>query len=106
MNHKLYKELRDAGFPQEGTKEAYCIKCKKLKTGDCFDKKHKTEFLKYPTLEELIDACDNKQFRLQRWNAGLTWLASVPHETIRMLIIGEDKDKKTAVAKLYIKLNG
>ena len=56
MDYNLAKQLKDAGLPQ-GERSPYCLKCKVWKTYSCFKEGHKTDFIRIPTLSELIEAC-------------------------------------------------
>lgn len=86
MTYKLAKRLKEAGFPQPERSEDL-----PMRNGNWIMDVYE------PTLEELIDACGEGFFSLERndreWNA-----AKHPSEQ-------RGKTPLEAVAKLYIKLN-
>jgi len=59
MNYELAKELKEAGFPQGDITENHHIET---------DEKH--EIVKFPTLEELIEACGDSIARIWRIKEG------------------------------------
>ena len=110
MNYKLAKKLKDAGFPQKGENYWRC-KCKECTGGDeekckCSD----NEYVYVPTLEELIDACGEKNIVL--WGCKkdnyYASISSYDHiEGTEKMIEAQTygKTPTEAVAKLYLKLN-
>lgn len=122
MNYKLAKELKYAGFPQTykfGDKfYRFDEKTIGIVTGHTPDKVidgcecdvcyptagNMEPYTKIPTLEELIDACGDreKQFELRRKGNG--WVASDFFRGGRE-VWGNGKTPIEAVAKLYIALN-
>lgn len=102
--YKLAKELKDAGFPQEGIREPYCMECGDWKKVKCFNEKHPTRFLVVPTLSELIDAIDyKKNWLVMTYVKGAYWNASIINR--KKLIEGQGFTLDSAVAKLWLKLN-
>ncbi len=106
MEYELAKELKDAGFPQFDTQFAWADvniggkNWEKRIVPNNFQAD--IEFVAAPTLPELIDACGDRFFCLQKKETvdGGHWLA-----------LGSDnygaqtgKTCKVAVAKLYIEI--
>lgn len=106
MEYKLARELRDAGFPQEGVKEPYCITCADWAKTPliCLNRKHEREFIKVPTLSELIEACTGRgrNFSLTYKKESLKWKATSYYNNV---IPGFGKTPEEAVAHLYLALN-
>ncbi len=111
LDYKSCKRLKDAGFPQGGTREPYCLKCEEWKEIDCLSKAHKIDFLVVPTLSELIDACEIKEGgtltlychhydigTYDEWHAEMGYSNKDRDEEI-------GKTPEIAVANLYLKLN-
>jgi len=94
MNYKLAKQLKEAGMKWENV--------------DLFDMKgNEIQTENYPTLSEIIEACEKgwQIFGLNKFEEG--WIAVVDNYDHYKNVCGEfSKDKATAVAKLYLKLNG
>jgi hypothetical protein len=103
MDYKLAKQLKNAGFPQEG----YKIYCYNTSTENgCYAE---------PTLPELIDACGENKFVL--WKGNTKWLAirandnswvndeGVDVEIMYQDFIGEGETSEEAVARLWLRLN-
>ena len=110
IDHKLAKQLKDAGFPIRlviGGKEWNGEKV--YFDGTTSDDGQKIGFL-IPTLSELIEACGEKfkgsEFVL--WKEGNYWEAGYKRYSYDDLFLdsyGKDKNKDAAVVKLYIELN-
>ena len=70
MHHSLAKELKDAGFPQDG---------KNCKTYTNINDSTLVERIAHPTLSELIEACPKQlgtaTFVLGAANQGRAWVA-------------------------------
>ena len=70
MDHSLAKELKDAGFPQDG---------KNCKTYTNINDSTLVERIAHPTLSELIEACPKQlgtaTFVLGAANQGRAWVA-------------------------------
>lgn len=101
MNYKLSKQLKDAGFPQDGDGKPYSIVAELRGEDICSDGK---ENVYYPTLSELIEACGDGYFSLESYQAkdGTTrWLAikGINFE------LTTGKTPEEAVAKLWLELN-
>jgi len=103
IDYKLAKELKDAGFPQEGTLKAMGIH------NDGALKFH-PEPCEMPQLSELIEACgDRFLIRLEETFAeggGTHWWAKArwkDHDTWIEAINGSTPE--IAVAKLWLELN-
>lgn len=120
IKFELAKQLKDAGFPQEYRKTPIAMDWVYDSTGDLimihddndtgwwlgqdyvvrFNKELlQKEYIKDPTLSELIEACGDKFNRLEKGIGG--WI-----------VIGADGDKRTdgstpeiAVLKLWLALN-
>jgi len=88
MNYKLAKQLKDAGFPQEGINKDRGFN---IETG---------EPIMFPTLSELIDACGDISFELNKEDTGKKWTACGEYPDSE-----EGKTPEIAVAKLWLKLN-
>lgn len=99
MNYELAKQLREAGFPQPKRFED----CVGEKAWGSFGKE---DFVYAPSLSELIEACGDKFWRLQRESGG--WIVSY--------IVSEDesggefswikgKTPNEAVARAWLELN-
>ncbi len=86
MDYKLAKQLKDAGFPFKNV----------LANEPCIRFEGKIIPRKIPTLEELIDACGLPI----SYGANIEGCSATKGD-----ITTKDKDLKTAVVKLYIKLN-
>jgi len=102
MNYKLAKQLKDLGFPQEGT-DRY-LKEGISKKGTSILDSDKVYYSYKPTLSELIEACGDGFMSLfkaislyedEEWWAG--------DSSSRLKTTG--KTPEEAVANLYIKLN-
>lgn len=98
MNYELAKELKDAGFPQDGDGLRYCEECPE----------HEIHFLDHglvyvlaPTLSELIEACGGKFTGLTRDDDGVfaahsridiyTELGATPEEAVARLWLALNK---------------
>ena len=110
MNYELAKQLKDAGFPQEG-KGLYWEPTYFGYTGEKVDKP-KTEHCVYlPTLSELIESCGDKFGQLVQCDRfkGEGWFAigcPTKWEDDGVLNIQEEGETpEEAVAKLWLKLN-
>lgn len=108
MKYELAKELKDAGFPQNGIgiKTHYCLECKKgaLAT-KCF--KHEKEFISHPTLSELIEACGESGeytgFELDWSKKNDLWTARLLSLADNPMAVGSTPEE--AVAHLWLALN-
>ena len=94
MNYKLIQKLKDTGFP---LKEGECGHC-----GNYWNEE------RFPTLEELIDAC-GKDFRKLEFNSHSEFKTGVPfwyaYEQNEMRNFNESgKTSLEAVANLYLAL--
>lgn len=88
MDYALAKQLKDAGFPQNGRGDT-------LSTERAFvDEKHMAYF---PSLEELVEACGAKFKNFRRKGDG--WWADSKHH------MSKGKTPTEAVAKLWLALN-
>lgn len=107
MEYKLARELRDAGFPQEGVKEPYCITCADWAKTPliCLNRKHEREFIKVPTLSELIEACGEEFYSVVRVSPAV-WKAfsTVDGENFICTSKGCETPEE-AVTRLYLALN-
>lgn len=101
MTYELTLELKNAGFPQSTPKKAYCVSCEKWKEMDCLRERHTTDYLATPTLEELIEACGEGRFQLERVEG--TWLAL--KAVNNALCSGQGPTPLIASAKLWLALN-
>jgi len=91
MNHKLAKQLKEAGFPHN-----WCDYDFKYCDEDCF-----------PTLSELINACGENLYSLSRHGVG--WLVyggrGKGEDKNQEMYVEVGKSPEEAVVKLYLKLN-
>lgn len=94
MKYELAKELKDVGFPQK--MRAICS----LDNGGEQDEQN---FITYPTLSELIEACGDKFHSLIRGEGGY-WLAYTHIQGSRTNF-KEGKTPEEAVGRLFIALN-
>ncbi len=115
MDYKLAKQLKDAGFKQEGFGDSHCgcmdTPTKKVTAEDC-----RKEHVYFPTLSELIEACGD------RFRTLLLGIEGYPNKEERWTCHGDEeadgwdeindwrgsfngKTPDIAVAKLYLKLN-
>ena len=101
MNYELAKELKDAGFPQDGKEGLYVDFEGKVEfEGD--PKNPKIEDLFYcPTLSELIEACGDKFIQLEK---SLNWWAIGEDEPLEPQQY-EGNTPEEAVARLWLALN-
>jgi len=91
MNYELAKQLKDVGYPQEAAKGSFL-------SGTWFER----EKTYIPTLEELIDACGLKTFRLESWKEG--WKAGdYTSRSMKKYALG--KTPTEAVARLWLEIN-
>ncbi len=97
MNYELAKQLKDAGFPQNGNGEPQYFKDG---VRDRTEFGHRYERLYIPTLEELIEACGDGFNGLHK--AGTAWLASTLKGTGEFDGAGETPTE--AVARLWLAL--
>lgn len=97
MNHELAKKLKDADFPYKAGDGTYAQSFNS-ETGEI------TEAHYLPGLSELIEACGENKPTLRPWNV-FEWQASVPHPTVRQLVMGTGKTPEEAVANLWLELN-
>jgi len=99
MDYKICKQLKDAGFPQI---PQHSFHLERDKNG----KERTDSSVTIPTLEGLIKECEKRFTGLyyQPWEKEYPWISDGRNEKISA-ITGADKDCKTAVAKLYLKLN-
>ena len=101
MNYELAKQLKDAGFPQEGKGETIGVSGGLIEhSGDVY----------LPTLSELIEACGEEFYSLlrsatsdgEKMDKGLSlWHAIIYQEKS----VGTGETPEEAVARLYIALN-
>jgi len=98
MNYELAKELKEAGFPQDGHRRA-CPHGRGCNSDECA--------VSYPTLSELIEACGEEFYSLTKnplspklWDASRikdsegarrTILAHTPEEAVARLWLALDK---------------
>ena len=98
MNHKLAKQLKDAGFPQGETEVGACM------DDNMNEVLSKETHSLIPTLEELIEACGDEftclTNNLDEWKVSAN--LDIPSNE-RILIFG--KTPSEAVAKLWLALN-
>lgn len=97
INYKLAKELKEAGFPQEG----------KGFTTETINREVPQEQIDgrvyYPTLSELMDECGDRSWQLVK-NKKLFAMAIINEEDD--IILGDySKTKEEAAVKLWLKLN-
>ena len=97
MTHELAKQLKDAGFPQRQLEVGDFTLCQHDK-----EQLHETndtcEILNIPTLSELIEACVDISFSLNKTNTGF-WIESVKGDTETY------PTPEEAVANLWLALN-
>lgn len=125
MNYELAKELTDAGFPQDikvgdkyyseighprlGIPHQQAENISFVDHTDIINKLCSDGFTKIPTIEELIDACGEKEFTLKRIHDNkLGWIWKVYGWTTKDAIEQITSTGKTpteAVAKLWLVLN-
>ena len=91
MTHELAKQLKDAGFPQEGNKYQGPQK-------EAGEATLSNELVLIPTLSELIEACGDISFSLNKTNTGF-WIESVKGDTETY------PTPEEAVANLWLALN-
>ena len=105
MNYELAKQLQDAGFPQSAPLEPYCLDCKNWKKERCLLEGHNTDYIKVPTLSELIEACGERFGSLVQTNMrDKNWMAVWESEPLEEeYIYGQIPEE--AVAKLWLELN-
>jgi hypothetical protein len=94
MNYELAKELKDAGFPQVGESKQYL---------PAF-----TSEVYIPTLSELVEACGDQGFQLEKGRSGWggsegNWNASKAVDG--KLVISSGSTTEEAVARLWLALN-
>lgn len=129
MNYELAKELKDAGFPQGIDFESimpYAVAAEYALTHDANKKLAKKyedsldalktfysddtkEYVRMPTLEELIEACGNEFIALTQKN-GASWVAGAlvyanPSTKKMKEILGRGDTPTDAVARLWLALN-
>lgn len=92
MNYELALKLKKAGFPQS------------LKTGDELISSDESggDMVKNPTLSELIEACDNKFVRLEKFPKRWDVVGHVKWDQAGTV---SGNTPKEAVANLWLKLN-
>jgi hypothetical protein len=97
MKYELALELKDAGFPQEGKGE-------RIGSPDALLWRRHDRVYK-PTLEELIEACGDNFFSLQRVKRfstdSIEWIASARGTSFK----GSSLTPIEAVARLWIAIN-
>lgn len=101
MKHELVKQLKDAGFPQEG--EGKTMFCENHK-GPCNEYDSPCNKIYIPTLSELIEACGYDFHLLEKeLNTPDYWrcLTIINGKEIRTKGINPEE----AVAKLWMELN-
>ena len=115
MEYELVKQLKDAGFRMEECELEMCTF-----TGDSLNENCRNYH--YPTLSELIEACDGKWGQRFRWlgNEKTHWSAQArpihgrskkyPDSPIEIKQMGKDikttgKTPEEAVARLWLALN-
>lgn len=94
MDYNLAKQLKDAGFPQEP------LNCEHFVDDN-------DEFIRNPTLPELIEACGDEFISLQRdyfMGRVEVWLANYDNESGNNCWT-EGKTPEESIAKLWLKLN-
>jgi hypothetical protein len=91
MNHSLAQELKDAGFPQRDRGN--------FVSPPDIEIINSPLAIYVPTLEELIEACGDKFFRLVRKHDGTFLAESVDYD------IGDGTTPAEAVARLWLALN-
>jgi len=94
LSYELCKQLKEAGFPQK-FKPFYSI--------DNGGEKDQQLAITYPTLSELIEACEPKFYYLTKviTKEAIFWEA---YDLIGRSG-GKEKTREEVVAKLYLKLN-
>lgn len=95
MTYELAKSLKDAGFPQKCDHDAMMETMAKIES-----------VVHYPTLEELIEACGDDFFDLQRLcdpesKKTICW-GALHHPSATGY---EGKTPREAVARLYLKIH-
>ena len=99
MNHKIAKQLKDAGFPQ--TSKPTKVEFYNSKGGFKLSEPRQNI-----SLSELIEACGKEFYQLTQKEIILEpkWIATAIIPIVKE-IIAQGKTKKEAVAKLWLKLN-
>jgi len=114
MNYELAKQLKDAGFPQDGDNMELCHgESETVFVSDIED--GKTNYCYVPTLSELIEACGDRFGALHAMGTlvgekGITsWKAESggDHsiEDTFPFVNGKGETPEEAVAKLWLELN-
>jgi len=108
MDYLLAKELKEAGFPQEGRvfveednvliaccfdKSCYCPKCQ----GD--------GGVVVPTLSELIEACGEEFYELARLGNDVWQMKALSESEKQLPLMYRGKTPEEAVARLWLALN-
>ena len=110
MTYQLAKQLKDAGYPQDGGCGVYLDETKEQFFGRAYQQIPEP-FTVIPTLSELIDACGDRFGVLIRYTnawkvydvkADIAVMNGDP-ETQGIAVTGETPEE--AVAKLYLKLH-
>lgn len=94
MNFELAKELKDAGFPQEGVSELYFG----IREG-------RDDYTYEPTLSELIEECGEKFIGIRRKLGRTNWEASFLPTPGASHIRAKGTTPEEAVARLWLALN-
>ena len=99
MDYTLAKQLKDAGFPQEGNGQLVSV-------ADV--RNHISGMFYEPTLSELVEACP-KTYCLSGtlallWGSGKWWAGYITASGSVSNMKGEGKTLSIAVAKLWLKL--
>lgn len=102
MPYELAKQLKEAGFPQEGDLNNY-VTCHSYEDDvNCREDGHSAYS---PTLEELIDACGDEitsMYRADKLPEGRVWVVKCCD---RETHVGIGVTLTIAVARLYLDLN-
>lgn len=114
MTYELAKKLKDAGFPQVIKADYYHEGCDECFGGNAelYEKAKDSGFdsndISIPTLPELIEACGEKFFYLERLD-NLAYKGWVAHAiftgTDEKVIAKNGSTPEEAVANLWLKLN-
>ncbi len=106
MNYELAKELKDAGFNQDLPDPSSYFTIGRDGTPKIWgwsegEDKPYGEYVKAPTLDELIDACGDMLDSLVNYHSGF-WCAKHPKDTFNSPV---GRSRVEAVAKLWLALN-
>jgi hypothetical protein len=110
ISHELAKELKDAGFPQDGDDGFREVGAPVPRIVNYHRDSRETNDINIPTLSELIEACERDgyfDFRLQHDKSGKKWFAHIiENSRTKSLhaatIISEGLTPEDAVARLWL----